>query len=486
MDDDKSTSMIVDVPSPHPAENSASTASINDAPSCQSAPSSNPSASVASTKGNSKRKRTSERASGRTSKKQKKQQRKKKEKHRTNTDGSDAEESNNDNDNDEEGFEEMPSDLDTNSDADEDIPLSLVTCTTARQLAKDAITDSSALVGCDQSITQGPPDRELLKILPSVGEITDPSLQSTNTPLPDQREDQSPHSTVQTSNAALELCQPDRPAAVNIATDSSAVDSSPIDGFDQPISLLSPPPDSVTELSGLQISPPSPIPTSSTSTQQLCISPAPEILPSPAWLTWFANAYKTLKNKNIGPIFSALLPLYVELESCTNFDIGGTTTGFRKGNRPDEVTWWIGHGREREPTIKNIDVFDKRWWSWWKGLQPPSRQVAAVEGLLSGDHHLVEVEEDWDVLHKHGQNGFLTVLSTLTWWGGSINGKPVENFASWLAAVNEVHWVLLCLLELRYAVVILSLTDIWAYFTFKHFSTISKISWEKQTLGSCR
>jgi hypothetical protein len=131
-------------------------------------------------------------------------------------------------------------------------------------------------------------------------------------------------------------------------------------------------------------------------------------------------------------------------------------------------------------------VFDKRWWSWWKGLQPPSRQVAAVEGLLSGDHRLVEVEEDWDVLRKHGQNGFLTVLSTLTWWGGSINGKPVENFASWLAAVNEVHWVLLRLLELRYAVVILSLTDIWAYFTFKHFGTISKISREKQTLGSCR
>jgi hypothetical protein len=242
LDDDKSTSMIVDTPSPHPAENSVSTASINDAPSRRSAPSSNPSVSVASTKGNNKRKQTSERASGRTSKKQKKQQRKKKEKHCTNTDESDAEESNNDDNDDEEGFEEMPSDLDTNSDADEDIPLSLMTRTTARQLAKDAITDSSALVGCDQSITQGPPDRELLKILPSVGEITDPSLQSTNAPLPDQREDQSPHSmvTVQTSNAALELCQPDRPAAVNIATDSSAVDSSPIDGFDQPGSLLSP------------------------------------------------------------------------------------------------------------------------------------------------------------------------------------------------------------------------------------------------------
>ena len=137
-----------------------------------------------------------------------------------------------------------------------------------------------------------------------------------------------------------------------------------------------------------------------------------------------------------------------------NFDIGGSMSGFRKGDRPDKVSWWIGHGCEHEPTIKNIDTFDKHWWSWWKGLQPLSRQVANVEGLLGGNHRLVEVQEDWDVLRKHGQNGFLTILSTLAWWGSSINGKPVENFTSWLAAVNEVHWVLLCLLELGYVILL--------------------------------
>ena len=79
---------------------------------------------------------------------------------------------------------------------------------------------------------------------------------------------------------------------------------------------------------------------------------------------------------------------------------------------------------------------------------------------------MVEVEEDWDVLCKHGQNRFLTVLSTLAWWGGSINGRPVENFASWLAAVNEVHWVLLRLLESRYAVIIRSLYRYMSLFYF--------------------
>ena len=252
----------------------------------------------------------------------------------------------------------------------------------------------------------------------------------------------------------LELSQPGGAAVVNIAVDSS------IDNFDQQLaersSLLSAPPNNIAEPSGFQSNPPSPLPAPSMPTQLPHANPAPESLPNPAWPTWFANAYETLKNKNIGPLFLALLPLYIELESCTNFDVGGPLIGFRKGDRPEEVSWWINCGRKREPTIKNVDAFDKHWWSWWKGLQPPSRQVAAAEGLLGSEHRLVEAQEDWDVLRKHGQNGFLTVLSTLAWWGGSINGKPLENFASWLAAVDEVHWVLLHLLELRYAIIIVS------------------------------
>ena len=457
VDDDPSSSMMIDVPSALSFHTPASTASTKNAPSGQSAPPANPSAFTASTKGNGKRKRT--RDSNRTSKKQKKQQRKKKGKDRTNTEESDAEESNEEEEEGEEEFNETPSDVDASeddSDGDEDIPLRLTTRTTARQLAKDVSTDSSALVGCDQSFTQGPRLLELPVIPPSVSEIADPStqsVQSRNTPLPDKGGDKSPHSVVRTSSDVLELSQPGGVAVVNIAADRSAVDSSPIDSFDQPLAkLLSPPPNDVAEPLGLPSNPPSPIPTPSTPTQPPHANPAPESLPNPAWPTWFANAYETLKSKNIGPIFSALLPLYIELESRTNFDVGGHMTGFRKGDRPEEVSWWINRGREREPTIKNVDAFDKRWWSWWKALQPPSRQVAAVEGLLGGEHRLVEAQEDWDVLRKHGQNGFLTILSTLAWWGGSINGKPLENFASWLAAVDEVHWVLLRLLELRYAI----------------------------------
>lgn len=442
-DDDPSSSMMIDAPS-----TSASTTSTKDAPSHQSAPPMKPSTSTASTKGNGKRKRTRERGGSRTSKKQKKHQRKKG-KHRANTEESDAKESNAEEEEEEGGaeFDDVPSDIDTSeddSDGDEDVPLRLTTRTTARQLAKNVVTNRSTLI-CDQSLIEGPRPLEFPIVPSSAGETVDPTPQSKNSALPDKEGDKSPHSTLQTSSAALELSshedQPGGEAFVNAA----------IDSFDQALtqgsSPVSPQPNDVA---------PSPNPTPSISTQPPHANTAPQSLPNPAWPTWFTNAYEMLKNKNLGPIFSTLLPLYVELESRTNFEVGGHTTGFRKGDRPDEVSWWIGRGREREPTIKNVDVFDKRWWSWWKNLQPPSRKVAAVEGLLGGEHRLVEVQDDWDVLRKHGQNGFLTVLSTLAWWGGSINGKPVENFASWLAAVNEVHWVLLRLLELGYAIPLFS------------------------------
>jgi len=267
----------------------------------------------------------------------------------------------------------MLSDVNTSeddSDGDEDVPLQLTTRMTTRQLAKDVITDSSALIGCDQSFTQGPRPLELPIIQPSVSEIADPLVQSRNAPLPYKGGDKPPHLVVWMSSAALELSQPSSAAVVNKAADHSAVDSPPIDSFDQPLakrsSLLSPPPNNLQ----VQSNPPSPLPTQPT--QPPHANPAPESLPNPAWPTWFMNAYKMLQNKNIGSIFLALLPLYIKLESCTNFNIGGHMTGFRKGDRLEEASWWINCGREREPTIKNMDAFDKRWWSWWKGLQPPS------------------------------------------------------------------------------------------------------------------
>jgi len=92
--------------------------------------------------------------------------------------------------------------------------------------------------------------------------------------------------------------------------------------------------------------------------------------------------------------------------------------------------------------IDDIDEFAKSFWAWWKGLQPGWRDVGQTPGILTSIHQ--QGDGSWSVLNKPGKNGFLTVLSTLSWWGQALRvgeaGEP--EMVEWLAAVSDVDWVL--------------------------------------------
>lgn len=46
---------------------------------------------------------------------------------------------------------------------------------------------------------------------------------------------------------------------------------------------------------------------------------------------------------------------------------------------------------------------------------------------------------DWGGMKKHGQNAYLTVLTSLCWWSNGLEGG---HDADWLEAVADVTWVL--------------------------------------------
>lgn len=54
-------------------------------------------------------------------------------------------------------------------------------------------------------------------------------------------------------------------------------------------------------------------------------------------------------------------------------------------------------------------------------------------------------EESWTELMKGGQNGFLLVLLSLSWWLGAT--KLEKDRKDCLAAVDDVNWVLQQLIE---------------------------------------
>jgi hypothetical protein len=95
-------------------------------------------------------------------------------------------------------------------------------------------------------------------------------------------------------------------------------------------------------------------------------------------------------------------------------------------------------------------VFAKRFWNWWKSLQPSWREVSEVLGPLTSTHQTMT--GDWTVLDKPGLNGFFMVLTVLSWWGQAIlqeedcgeqtNAEWVAAKAEWVAACEDVQWVM--------------------------------------------
>ncbi|KAJ7705147.1 hypothetical protein B0H16DRAFT_1254351, partial [Mycena metata] len=115
-----------------------------------------------------------------------------------------------------------------------------------------------------------------------------------------------------------------------------------------------------------------------------------------------------------------------------SYGYASSTKSHPTTNRPKEVGVWVKNARKGTPAIADVEDFAKRWWVWWKGINPTWR-------LRDGD--LVrDSSGSWDVLRCPGQNGFLNVVICLKWWHEVDEvGAPSEE---WTHAVSDVKWVL--------------------------------------------
>jgi hypothetical protein len=164
------------------------------------------------------------------------------------------------------------------------------------------------------------------------------------------------------------------------------------------------------------------------------------VLDDSAWPVWFRNGYGVLKEANLGEKWEDLLVKYVAIETQVKFiNPKGAMHALSLDKCPTEVEWWIGRARKLQPAIKNIPKFETSFWAWWKALQPRWREVRDVPGVLTHAHR--QGDGDWSELDKPGQNGFLTVISLLSWWGQALRGGSL-GMVEWQAATDDVNWVL--------------------------------------------
>ncbi|KAK7018521.1 hypothetical protein R3P38DRAFT_2784330 [Favolaschia claudopus] len=189
--------------------------------------------------------------------------------------------------------------------------------------------------------------------------------------------------------------------------------------------------------------------------ERAAMNPPPPPCPEDAG-EWFQGVYVEVVVEPVGDCFNNLLVAWADLERAYLW-VKKPLTGrssLSAANRPSQVALWIGAGRGLRggpmskgagPTIGSVVKFEQNWWAWWASLQPPWRvRDAGHPERFSREEYGAKTSEDWDTLRAPGQNGMLSVIATLYWWGVKLKDKvDGEEKRSWVEAVCDVKWMIL-------------------------------------------
>ncbi|KAK0421916.1 hypothetical protein EV421DRAFT_1723608, partial [Armillaria borealis] len=109
--------------------------------------------------------------------------------------------------------------------------------------------------------------------------------------------------------------------------------------------------------------------------------------------------------------------------------------------QPSVLTTWLDgpHSFDNAFNISDIDHFGNAMVEWWNALQPSWRQ--SNEGLP-----IPQYTGTFTSLCKGGQNGIITVLFGLFWWGRNLVGNTSQ-WHKMVADVSDMLDALLCAKE---------------------------------------
>ncbi|KAG5222564.1 hypothetical protein IMY05_C2502000200 [Salix suchowensis] len=114
---------------------------------------------------------------------------------------------------------------------------------------------------------------------------------------------------------------------------------------------------------------------------------------------WFIKQYDEMCKYHLGDDFADMLAMYIELEAANGY--ADSQYSLPAQGCLSEIDWWVG--KTCSPGAKN--------------------------------HHLAsQSSESWEVLDHPGANGFLSIVTSLAWWG-ILKGA---HSTSWSEAVAEV------------------------------------------------
>ncbi|PPR03500.1 hypothetical protein CVT24_012667 [Panaeolus cyanescens] len=135
-------------------------------------------------------------------------------------------------------------------------------------------------------------------------------------------------------------------------------------------------------------------------------------------------------NGSLGQEWNSLVRLWSLFQRNAGFS---TDSKLPTANRPFPIKEWIGRARSPtyRPTISNVAEYESTYTRWWASMQPEWR-------IVNGKVDPKLVEGDWSSLHLPGQNGLVSVIVALFYWGLAAQDQKVRKNA-WLRAVRNCN-----------------------------------------------
>ncbi|KAJ7432951.1 hypothetical protein B0H11DRAFT_1759522 [Mycena galericulata] len=166
----------------------------------------------------------------------------------------------------------------------------------------------------------------------------------------------------------------------------------------------------------------------------------PVVVPSDA-PRWLRDSIAWLQQSDLGCHYASLLVALIALEAKYGYEVENRGQLPTIG-RPSQVHGWIKGGRSKmkfPPSIGDVGYYARVWWEWWDSLQPPWRERG------EGNYWIVGGEwgpaDEWDPLEAPGQNGCLSVVASLYFWGLTLD-RAENTRTDWERAVQDVTWML--------------------------------------------
>ncbi|EIN12131.1 hypothetical protein PUNSTDRAFT_130402 [Punctularia strigosozonata HHB-11173 SS5] len=169
----------------------------------------------------------------------------------------------------------------------------------------------------------------------------------------------------------------------------------------------------------------------------------------PTWQSWVLGADESWRSvlsdiqaDDLQDCLNPLLDSWVAFEASRGYIDGNRN--MKTAFRPAQVLWWMNSLRDPDaiPDINDFDVFVTNWWKWLHVLSPVWRQHPNFESPFPPFTHDIPEAAEWGYLTQSGSKGMVLVVATVVWWGTAVALQPGDRTSGWLAAIQELTWVL--------------------------------------------